>query len=795
MSGGESGRLFDDAAGPDLEISSSRPEATEPATRWVEVAVPLPLDGPLTYALAAHHREVEPGVRARVQVGPRRLVGVVLAVLDRRPDLDRIRPVEEILDLEPVLPSELLDLARFVSEYYIAPIGEVLRAFVPGDLPPWGDRRVGLTDAGALAPPRDEEEAGLIAALIEHRRLRVGELRRLVPLDDLAPRLEELRRLGRVVLEQPGGRGTRYVKAVERRDGDLATQLEAAGRSPKGRAVLEYLHAVGRPATLQEIRWAVGCGPTVVRRLESLDLLRSFQQPQRLSLSRHRLGEEGSDPIVLRPDQRAAVEALDAAIVAGEYAPFLLRGVTGSGKTEVYLRAARRALDLGLGTIVLVPEIALVPALAAQLRRRFAGETAILHSNLSASERHQEWERIRRGEARIVLGPRSALMAPLDRLGLIVVDEEHDAAYKQDQVPRYNGRDLALWRARRHGAAAVLASATPSLESRRNAETGKVARLELVERVGNAELPRGVLVDLRREAAARGPGEVFFSGVLLEELRRTIDRDEQAILLRNRRGYAPVLLCRACGEDFRCPDCGVPMTYHLRGHHLSCHYCDLERPAPRRCTTCGEPALEPMGAGTERIEERFRELFPNVAVDTLDADAARRAGGAAAVLERFRSGATQVLVGTQMVSKGHHFPRVSLAAVLFADTYLSFPDFRAVERTYALLVQLAGRAGRGKLPGRVVLQTYHPEHYAIRAALDGNDALFAEHEMRFRRTFHYPPFARVVLVLSQHTRAERAEASLRQLAARIAADPAAEGVRILGPTPAPFERLRGRWRW
>ncbi|MEO1087635.1 MAG: primosomal protein N', partial [Acidobacteriota bacterium] len=446
-------------------------------------------------------------------------------------------------------------------------------------------------------------------------------------------------------------------------------------------------------------------------------------------------------------------------------------GVTGSGKTEVYLRAVERCLSEGRAALLMVPEIALVPALASAVRRRFGRELALLHSNLGTAERQQEWERIRRGEARVVLGPRSALFAPVANLGLVVVDEEHDSAYKQDRVPRYNGRDLALWRARDARAAALLVSATPSMESRHNAETGKLGLLNLTERAGPGRMPRGVLVDLRKEGGDKGTGEVYFSGPLLQELRKTLESGDQAILLRNRRGYAPVLLCRACGEDFRCEDCGLAMTFHRRGARLACHYCGDEKPAPRRCPACDEPALEPIGAGTERVEERFRELFPGTDVDVLDADASRRAGGAAAVLERFSRGDTQVLIGTQMVAKGHHFPRVSLAAVLFADTYLRFPDFRAVERTYALLTQLAGRAGRGERPGTVVIQTYHPDHYAIRAALEHDDAVFAEMETRFRRSFQYPPYSRMILILSQHKESPKAVDSLRQLADRIVRDP------------------------
>ncbi|HUO86613.1 MAG TPA: primosomal protein N', partial [Thermoanaerobaculia bacterium] len=513
------------------------------------------------------------------------------------------------------------------------------------------------------------------------------------------------------------------------------------------------------------------------------------------SLGRHMIAASAAEVLVLRPDQASAVTALEEAIAGRRYEPFLLTGMTGSGKTEVYLRAIEAALAGGRGASILVPEIALVPALARAAEQRFGRDLAILHSNLASAERHQEWERIRRGEARVVLGPRSALFAPLADLGLVIVDEEQDSAYKQESVPRYHARDLALVRARQAEATALLVSATPSLESRHNVDRGRLAPLVLTVRAGQGAMPEGVLVDLRKEAKRQRPGEVQFSATLRDELAATFAAGEQAILLRNRRGYSPLLLCRACGEDFRCDQCGLPRTFHRRDGSLLCHYCGSRRPVPDACPSCREEALEAIGAGTERVEEDFAALFPGVPVAVLDRDAVRRAGSAAAVLERFARGDAQVLLGTQMVSKGQHFPHVALAAVLSADSYLGFPDFRAVERTYNLLVQLAGRAGRGDRPGRVVIQTFHPDHYAIRAALTHDDAAFAEEEMRFRRLFHYPPFTRMVQLLIRDRDRARGAAAAGELAAALRRESVAGEVRISGPAPAPLERLQGRWRF
>jgi primosomal protein N' (replication factor Y) len=508
------------------------------------------------------------------------------------------------------------------------------------------------------------------------------------------------------------------------------------------------------------------------------------------------LGPAGeASSLVLRPDQDTALRRITASLDQREFAALLLQGMTGSGKTEVYLRGAEEALERGRSAILLVPEIALVPALARAVEQRFGEKLAILHSGLGTSERQQEWERARRGEARVVLGPRSALFAPVTDLGLIVVDEEQDTSYKQEISPRYHARDLALVRARDAGAAALLVSATPSLESRYNVEIGKLEALHLTVRAGQGTLPEGILVNLREEGVSRRPGEIHFSLRLRAEIAQALADGDQVILLRNRRGYAPMLLCRACGEDFRCPDCGLPRTYHRRARRLLCHYCGSTIGLPERCPVCSEEALEPIGAGTERVEETFHELFPEAAVDVLDRDTARRPGGPAALLERFGRGEIQVLIGTQMVSKGHHFPGVALTAVLAADAYLGFPDFRAVERTYNLLTQLAGRAGRGERPGRVVIQTYHPDHYAIQAALRQDDEGFVREEMRFRRVFHYPPYTRMVQLLVRDKNRDRASSIIHDLSHDLAAHPLSRHVRITGPAPAPLERLRGEWRF
>lgn len=762
----------------------------------VEIAVPLPLPRPLVYSVPATLRpHLRVGLRVRVPVGRRSLIGFVWKLDAEAPEGVAARSIGALLDLEPPLPEDLLDLARFTSDYYLAPIGEVLAAMLPQNLEPWGDRRAALTSAGALAPPRDDLDFQIRDHLLQVGRAPLSSLRERIDSPDLAGRLAELERSGRIAVSAADSRGSRFRAAFELAPGDPGGLAERCGRSKAGRAIVEYLAAAGRPASVDELREA-GASDAVLRRLTDLGILRRFSQPERIDLGRHLLAA-GNTPagVVPSADQEAALRELAAALEARRFARFLLQGVTGSGKTEVYLRAAARAMELGRSTILMVPEIALVPALAREATERFGDQLAVLHSGLGSAERHQEWERIRRGEARVVVGPRSALFAPLPGLGLIVVDEEQDLAYKQDGSPRYHGRDLALVRCRDAGAVALLVSATPSLETRLAARRGDLRHLVLPERVGVGRLPEGILVDLRAEEKVGLPGDVPFSRRLRDELTGVLERGDQAILLRNRRGYAPVLLCRACGEDFRCTDCGLPRTFHRRERRLVCHWCGAAMPTPEACPTCRSAALEPIGAGTERIEEETRALFPGVAIDVLDRDAARRIGGAAAILEKFRRGDTRILIGTQMLSKGHHFPNVALTAVLSADAYLSFPDFRAVEKTYALLTQIAGRAGRGEAAGRVVIQTWHPDHYAIQAALRHDDASFAEQELRFREVFGYPPYSRMVLVLSRDARREQAAGRLAEVAARLSRHPAAGALRVSGPAPAPLERLRGEWRY
>ncbi len=761
---------------------------------FADIALPVPLPDPLTYEvppnLAPLARE---GVRARVRMGKRKLVGIVVRVHSDRPEGMNLRPIDEILDVEPPLPADLLELAQFTAGYYLAPVGEVFRTMLPSDLPPWGDRKVWLTDAGALSPPRGEDEAKVIDALREVGKISVGELQLKVGLQDLSSVLASLSERGRIAGEERNPRSARYVAAVELAPGGLATHLAAAGRSAQGKAVIELLAALGRPATTAEVTAAVECTPAVVRRLISLGILRQFTQVERLTLDRHRLaprGERQADTaIVLRPDQADALDRLTGVIERREFKPILLQGMTGSGKTEVYLRAAEVALALGRATILLVPEIALVPALAREAERRFGEQLAILHSGLGTGERQQEWERIRRGEARVVLGPRSALFAPVPDLALIVVDEEQDTSYKQEVSPRYHARDLALVRARSAGAAALLVSATPSLESIANVEAGRYRRLHLPARHGGAALPDVRLLDLRETPPERGR---FLAPPLVEAIRATFARGEQAMLFLNRRGYAPLTLCRACGHRMQCPNCTAWLVEHRARRILQCHHCGHTIPIPAACPECGAAhSLTPVGPGVERITEEAVALFPDARLLVMASDTLTGPQAAADAAHAIEDRRVDLIIGTQIVAKGWHFPHLTLVGVVDADLGLAGGDLRAAERTVQLLHQVAGRAGRAAAPGIVMLQTFSPEHKVMQALLGGDLETFRDNEAAERRPGHWPPFGRLAAVIVSADSAEAADIAARDLGR---AAPSGDGIVVLGPAPAPLSILRGRHR-
>ena len=499
-------------------------------------------------------------------------------------------------------------------------------------------------------------------------------------------------------------------------------------------------------------------------------------------------------PIVLTLAQRTVVEDLAMELQSRQFQTVLLHGVTGSGKTEIYLHLIARCLDLGRTALMLVPEIALTPSAKTQFSARFGPKVALLHSALTENERHEEWWRIRRGDAQVVLGTRSAIFAPLTNLGLVIVDEEHDTSYKQEETPRYNGRDVAVVRARLAGAVALLGSATPSLESFWNAREGKYRLASIPERVGGRRLADVEIVDMRKEFRETHT-QVPISRRLQREIEAQLAGHQQTMILLNRRGYSWFLLCRSCGQVQRCVNCSISLTYHRREHRLICHYCGYSAAVPARCPNCDNQYLYYVGEGTEKVERKFADLFPAARVARLDRDVVRRRGQFQHILEEFRRGKIDLLVGTQLIAKGHDFPGVTLVGVVSADIGLGLPDFRSAERTFQLLAQAAGRAGRGDTPGRVLVQTFYPDHYAIRLAAEQNYEAFFHKEMRFRRMMHYPPVTALANIIAQGPKLEKAAQVAKQLGDfLIPLESRTEGMKILGPTPAPLAKVEGRFR-
>jgi len=506
-------------------------------------------------------------------------------------------------------------------------------------------------------------------------------------------------------------------------------------------------------------------------------------------------------PIRLNEPQMEALASLASAL--GGFHPFLLHGVTGSGKTAVYLAAMQRALDKGLASILLVPEIGLTPQTAGLLDEAFGQKVALLHSALTPEERSDQWRRIQRGEAPIVVGTRSAVFAPVPNLGLILVDEEHDQSYKQEESPRYNARDVAVMRAKLEGAVVVLGSATPSLESWQNSASARYTRIEMRDRVMNRPLPEVELIDMRREFQETGQ-EQLFSRSLVEETRQALDRGEQALILLNRRGYSFAVICRACGEKLECENCAISLTHHKppaddagvarEGQRLECHYCGFRRTVPARCPKCSSEHLYYLGAGSEQGEERLGEIFPGARIGRMDRDTVRGRYDLERLLARLHSGEINLLVGTQMIAKGHDIHGVTLVGVVGCDHALSMPDFRAAERVFQLMTQVSGRAGRGELPGRVVVQTYYPDHYAVVAASTHDYASFVERELKYRRWMHYPPFGVLANVLIQSGKLEEA-AGWSSVLGKWFQKAAPAGVRVLGPCTAPIARIKGTYRF
>ena len=782
---------------------------------FCEVALPVPVDRVFTYSIESG----DPVVGGRVLVPFRReqLQGVVVA-LHNRTNADgsiaspenispaTIRPILRVLDQEPVLSEHLLQLGSWIAEYYLAPLGEVLRTMLPLSAEIRKEIVYSITPRGAAAlevPPQqtlesntaDQSENAVLKFLAEHGQSRAATLRnkasasaallhrlvtrRLITRESTAA-ARELRTTVRIAVLVPDAR----MPKLNENQQHLLAELASAG----GRLAVSDIRQLSLPEST--------LGTLVRRELVRIEEIPAVDAIDSFALS----GDLPSVPVeaMLNDAQRETMLQIAASVHSRKFQPFLLHGVTGSGKTAVYIAAMRRALDAGLSSLLLVPEIGLTPAMLAQLRFTFGDQVALLHSALSGAERTAQWHRIRRGEAHVVVGTRSAVFAPIADLALIVIDEEHDTSYKQAELPRYHARDVAVMRAKLAGATVVLGSATPSLESWANAQRGKYSLLSLKQRVGNRPLPEVSLIDMRQEFAETGQ-ESLLARAMTEEIEATLGRGEQAMLLLNRRGYSFVVMCRACGEKLECDNCAIALTHHKTAaedetsspvhQRMECHYCGFRRTVPKHCPKCESEHLYFFGVGSQQGEERLQQLFPRARIARMDRDTMRHHRDYERILARLHSGEVNLLVGTQMIAKGHDIHGVTLVGVLGVDHALSLPDFRSAERVFQLLTQVAGRAGRGELPGRVLVQTHHMDHYAIRCAAEHNYLGFVEQELRYRRLLHYPPAAMLTNILIEHTDPAKASQWASQLGNWFQHQ-TFPGVRVLGPASAPISRIK-----
>jgi primosomal protein N' (replication factor Y) (superfamily II helicase) len=765
---------------------------------FCDVALPVPLDMAFTYKIA----EQQPVVGGRVLVPFRnqRISGVVTALHDRAPSM-QAKTVIQVLDTEPVLDDGLMKLGQWIAQYYLAPIGDVFRGMLPLAAEIKKAKLYRITEVGyeALHASATAGSSRRSKQDIDTQMVEYAVLDYLSMSDEaLEGTIRSATGATRQVLDlllRKKWIAREDVSSVRdaQRTVQVAVLKEASGKlNENQQKIVSFLQQQAGRAFVEQVR-ELDVPRTTLQTLVKRGVVEIMEEQADFSVSSMKKRGPSHLDFIFNAEQKAALTTIQRSVAEQKFSVSLLHGVTGSGKTAVYLAAMQAVLEQGRAAILLVPEIGLTPAAAANLHQVFGDEVAILHSALSADERAEQWHRIRRGDARIVVGTRSAVFAPVENLALIVVDEEHDSSYKQEETPRYNGRDVAVMRGKLTNSAVVLASATPAIESYHNAEAGKYRLIELKERVERRPLPEVELVDMRSEFQQTGEDQIF-SRQLIQEVTDRLDRGEQAMVLLNRRGYSSVVLCRACGETLQCKNCTIAMTFHKAAHRMECHYCGYRQAVPKRCTACNSEHIFFLGTGSEKVEERLHAAFPQARIGRLDRDTVRNRHDFERVLNQFHAGEINLLVGTQMIAKGHDVHGVTLVGVVGADYALGFPDFRAAERTFQLLTQVAGRAGRGETPGKVVLQTYHPDHYAIQFAQQHDYAGFYEKEVRFRKWMHYPPFSALANVLVRSDKLEQALRWTGQLGKWFEGT-RNEGVRVLGPSAAPIMRLKRDYRY
>jgi primosomal protein N' (replication factor Y) len=766
------------------------------AQPYIEIAVALPVYQTFTYSVPPFLSPfVAVGKRVLVPFGQRRVTGYIMGSATAA-EPSEIKHILDVLDHDPLFPSSMLGFFQWISDYYKHPIGDVIKNALPGGLTLYDYASLSITAQGKAALKNETVTAlqRSVLKLLETGPCRLkhlnDRLNQIVPgaLIQILQRNGWVSKTRELKPASTKGRTERYIT--------LGKPIGSIDRLSKARRkIIEILGQQGE-ISMPDLKKQVPTATRLVRALEK----DGFLTVQHKRVYRDPFGEPinaDTAPDLNAEQQNVITQVIDR--LSQGFATFLLQGVTGSGKTEVYMQVSAAVLNQQQSVLVLVPEIALITQMERRFRARFGERIAVLHSGLSAGERFDQWSLILQGKAPIAIGARSAIFAPFPSLGLIVVDEEHDASYKQESNLRYNARDLAVVRAKQNNCTALLGSATPSIQSYHNAQTDKFIEVNLKRRIQQRSLPAIKIVDLRESMGYRGIRR-FISAELQRSIKETLDRSEQVLLFINRRGFANFALCQSCGQALRCKYCDISLTYHQKANALRCHYCGFSRAANISCDSCGSLEIKKIGLGTEKIEATVQKLFPEARVARMDRDTTTRKGSIFKLLKGLNDQSIDILVGTQMVAKGHDFPNITLVGIICADLSLSFPDFRAGVRTFQLIAQVAGRAGRGASPGRVILQTYNPEHFSITTAQDQNFISFYKQEIHFRKMLKYPPLSRMIhLKISgtDHQLTKDHAATLGNLCLSLKASKPTlyDTVDILGPIESAVAKIARRYRW
>lgn len=759
---------------------------------YIDVGVTLPVRGTFVYRIPDRLKPSACiGMRVLVPFGRRRITGYILGE-QKDPGPYKVKDILEVMDDTPLFPESDIPFFRWAADYYIHPLGETIKTALPAGLERRDVSCVAVTEKGLAALDREDltpDQAALIRQLDGRNVCTLKSLVQMGP--GQAALVRQMEKAGMVAVSAVLKKEAASIKMEKfiRHSGQVPVKQV---RMSKKRTQILSLVREAKEISLTGLRQHV---PTATRLIKPLEEAGYILVEER-QVFRDPLGDpvEPDVPPELMPEQAAVVEKVSSEMAAG-FTPYLLTGVTGSGKTEVYMRLVSHAVKQGRGAIVLVPEIALISQTERRFRARFGEKIAVIHSMLSHGERLDQWRRIAVGQVNIVIGARSAIFAPIPDIGIIIVDEEHDSSYKQETGLRYNARDLAVVRAKIHGCPVVLGSATPSVQSYQNVKAGRFVQLELTRRVNDHPLAEITLVDMKKYKDVWGTDRII-TPELGRAIRACLEKGNQALIFLNRRGFASFPACSACGKTVECPHCSVTMTFHKGAESYKCHLCGHVKAGQITCAHCGSKKIRNFGFGTEKIESMLKTLFPDARLARMDQDSTAKKGSVLSLLRQIRNRTVDIIVGTQMLAKGHDFPSITLVGVICADLSLSLPDFRASERTFQLLAQVAGRAGRGEEPGRVIMQTYNPDHFTIEASRRQDYVEFFNHEAPFRKALLYPPFTRMV----QLKISGKDEAKTRDHAG-LAADilgtllPGGQGTQILGPIEAAIQRISSRFRW